>query len=93
VANEVFRILDNFNLPLASVSASDEKKDETMKSSTIWTSAYDTKNRVLYYHTQHNRRIRMVDMNKIDFETLTTTVRLPLDREKSQDIEDMTPRK
>ncbi len=92
-ANETFRILDNFNLPLAAVNATDEQRDETMKSSTIWTSVYDTKNRVLYYHTQHNRRVRKVDLNKIDFEALKETVRLPLDKEKSQDVEDITPKK
>jgi choloylglycine hydrolase len=54
---------------------------------------YDTKNRVLYYHTQNNRRVRMVDLKKIDFAKTGELVRLPLDKQKSQDIEDVTPRK
>ena len=93
--NEVLRILDGFNLPLAAVPPSDEKKDkdDTMQSSTIWTSVWDTKNRVLYYHTQHNRRLRKVEMSNIDFETLKETIRLPMDKEKTQDIEDITPKK
>ena len=62
-----------------------------MRSATIWTSASDTMNKILYYHTQHNRRVRMVDLKKIDFESLRKVVYLPLDKEKRQDIEDITP--
>ena len=53
----------------------------------------ETKNRVLYYHIQNNRRVRMVDLKKIDFAKTGELVRLPLDKQKSQDIEDVTPRK
>ena len=61
-----------------------------MRSSTIWTTGYDTKNLVMQYHTQHNRRVRQVDLKKIDFGA-EQVVRLSLDREKKQDIEDVTP--
>ncbi len=57
------------------------------------TTGDDTKNRVLYYHTQNNRRVRMVDLKKIDFSKTGELVRLPLDKQKSQGIEDVTPRK
>ena len=87
---ELFRILDNFNLPLGAAEGSGEARTGGMRSSTIWTTGYDTKNRVLYYHTQHNRRVRMVDLKKIDF-TKPGLVRMPLDKEKTQDIEDITP--
>jgi choloylglycine hydrolase len=89
---EVFRILDNFNVPLGAAEGSGHQQStEGMRSATIWTSVTDTKNRVLYYHTQHNRRVRMIDLKKIDFESLREVVHLPLDREKRQDIEDITP--
>ena len=89
---EVFRILDNFNVPLGAAEGSEHQQStEGMRSATIWTSVTDTKNRVLYYHTQHNRRVRMIDLKKIDFESLREVVHLPLDREKRQDIEDITP--
>jgi hypothetical protein len=42
-------------------------------------------------HTQHNRRVRKIDFHKIDFATHRELVRLPLDKEKKQDIEDVTP--
>jgi choloylglycine hydrolase len=45
----------------------------------------------LYYHTQHNRRVRTVDLSKIDFASLGEQVLIPLDKLKAQDIEDVTP--
>lgn len=90
---EMFRILDNFNLSVgASAEGSGESNPKGMRSSTIWTTVYDTKNLVLYYHTMNNRRVRQIDLNKLDFEA-TNIARIPLDREKSQDIDDVTPKR
>lgn len=89
---ELFRILDNFNLPLGSAEGSGDDQTKGMRSSTIWTTAYDTKNLVLYYHTAHNRRVRMVDLKKIDFGSSKEIQRMPMDRAAVQDIEDVTPR-
>jgi choloylglycine hydrolase len=88
---ELFRILDNFNVPLGAAEGEGEVKTKGMRSSTIWTTAYDTKNLVLRYHTQHNRRIRQVDLKKIDFTKARGLVRLPLDKEKNEDMEELTP--
>ena len=88
---ELFRILDNFNVPLGAAEGSGNAQTQGMRSSTIWTSGYDMKNRVMYYHTQHNRRVRKVDLNKIDFAAHREWVRSPLDKEKKQDFEDVTP--
>jgi choloylglycine hydrolase len=87
---EIFRILDNFNLTVGTAAAEggSELNQEGMRSSTIWTTAYDTKNLVLQYHTMHNRRVRQVDYQKIDFDA-KEIVRLPLDQVKSQDIEEL----
>jgi choloylglycine hydrolase len=89
---ELFRILDNFNVPLGSAEGSGDDKTLGMRSSTLWTTAYDTKNLVFYYHTAHNRRVRMVDLKKTDFSAGTKIRRMPLDRVPEQDIEDVTPR-
>jgi choloylglycine hydrolase len=88
---EIFRILDNFNLTVGTAAAEGggEVNQEGMRSSTIWTTAYDTKNLVMQYHTMHNRRVRQVDFSSIDF-TAKEIVRIPLDREKTQDIEHVT---
>jgi choloylglycine hydrolase len=88
---EAFRILDNFNVPLGAAEGSGLVDAEVgMRSATLWTSAVDTRNLVLYYHTQHNRRVRMVDLRKIDFGGLPGITYIPLDRVKAQDIEELT---
>jgi choloylglycine hydrolase len=93
---EVFRILDNFNLPLGSAEGpeADPELLKGMRSSTIWTAAADTRNLKYYYHTQHNRRVRMLDLTRIDFSPNKQGIQnLPLDKQKSQEIEDVTPRR
>jgi choloylglycine hydrolase len=86
---ELFRILDSFNVPLGAAEGSALGGDLSgMRSSTIWTSAADTRNLVYYYHTQHNRRVRAVELNDIDFGSLSPgALFFPLDKKKEQDIE------
>jgi choloylglycine hydrolase len=89
---EVFRILDGFNVPLGAAEGEESKANlKGLRSSTCWTTAYDTKNLVMQYHTMNNRRVRQVDLKKIDFSAKTELTRIPLDRDKTQDIEDVTP--
>jgi len=90
---EMFRILDNFNVPLGAAEGSDHGKDTAlMRSSTIWTVVYDTKNMVLYYHTQHNRRVRKVDIGEVEFGRLKGGIlAIPLDKTKAQDMEEVNP--
>jgi choloylglycine hydrolase len=89
--HEAFRILDNFNVPLGAAEGSGlTEATAGMRSATLWTSAVDTRTLRLYYHTQHNRRVRMLDLAKIDFGALPGIVHIPLDREKAQDIEELT---
>jgi len=92
---EVFRILDNFNLPLGAAEGSDNSNNlKGMRSSTIWTTAWDLQNHVLNYHTQHNRRVRALYLDKIDFSDIgNTIIHIPLDSPKKQDIENITPQK
>lgn len=88
---ELFRILDNFNLPLGSAEGSGEASTSGMRSATIWTSGYDTRNLIMQYHTMHNRRVRQIDLKKIDFASFSEPVRIALDHHKVQDIQDVTP--
>jgi len=92
---ELLRILDSFNLPLGSAEGSGEPASlKGMRSSTIWTTAWDLEKRILYFHTQHNRRVRKVDVSLLDFSGDSgTIIRLPLDKKKVQDVDDITPRK
>lgn len=59
---EFFRIMDNFNLTLASAEGPDARPEflKGMRSSTNWRTAADTSKLVYYYHTQYNQRVRMV---------------------------------
>ena len=91
---EVLRIMDNFNLPLGAAEGPDTNPEllEGMRSSTIWTTAADSQALKYYYHTQHNRQLRMVDLNKIDFTSNSAQIRhIVLDKDKNQSIEDVTP--
>jgi choloylglycine hydrolase len=90
---EAFRILDNFNVPLGAAEGSEEEGETAgMRSATIWTTVQDLKNRVIYYHTQHNRQVRKIDLKLMDFSAGTTLRMYPLDMEKQQNIKDRTPR-
>jgi choloylglycine hydrolase len=89
--NEAFRILDNFNIPLGAVVDRRKVNLEALPpGSTQWTVAVDLKNRIYYFHTMHNRRIRKLDLKGIDF-TKGGIRYLPLDKKHKQDIEDITP--
>jgi len=91
---ELFRILDNFNVPLGAAEGSSDAvaKLKGMRSSTIWTSAWSPAKKELFFHTQNNRRVRRVQMEKLDFSKPGIT-HLPMDKEKAQDMEDITPAK
>lgn len=93
---ELFRILDNFNLGIGSAEGSDEAHDSAneMRSATLWTTGWDTKKLVFYYHTQHNRRVRKLDIKAIDFSKIGEGItHIALDQKKEQDIQDITPSK
>ncbi len=86
---EAFRILDNFNVPLPVITKPTPGDDLTnMRSATQWTTVWDLANRVLYYTTQDNRRVRAIDVKTIDFSKIGNKMLvLPLDKKREQDIE------
>jgi choloylglycine hydrolase len=89
---ELFRILDNFNVGVGSAEGSDASHGgvNELRSATLWTSAWDTKNKILYYHTQHNRCVRKIDLEKIDFSAMgDSIIYIPLDKKKEQDVEEI----
>ncbi len=88
---EGFRILDNFNVPLGAAEGSEAKKaTQGMRSATLWTVLNDLGNLTVSYHTQHNRRVRQVRFEDIDFDSLNKILHIPLDKEKKEDIELLT---
>jgi choloylglycine hydrolase len=92
---EVFRILDNFNLPLGPDGAEGSgtgNDADIMRSSTIWTTAWNLTDLTLNFHTQHNRRVRSINVKEIDFSKIgDEIVHIKLDEKKEQDILDITP--
>jgi len=93
---EAFRILDNFQLPLgpdAAEGAGHGETNDLMRSSTIWTVAWNLEDLTLNYHTQHNRRVRRLSFDDIDFSKMgTEIVYIALDENKKQDIKEIKPK-
>lgn len=90
---ENFRILDNFNLPYGAGSAEgdgESNANDLMRSSTIWTSGWNLTDLTLNYHTQHNRRVRTLDLKSINFSKLgKEIIYIPLDKTKEQDFDEI----
>ena len=93
---EVFRILDNFNLPQGpdgGEGSGHGDSTDLMRSTTIWTTAWDLQDLTLNYHTQHNRRVRRVNVSAINFGHFSgKIVHVLMDDKKEQDIKDKTPK-
>lgn len=86
---EAFRILDSFNLPATQSEGSNGSAKTKLPAGTQYTVLNDTRNKIIYYHTMFNRRVRMVDLTKIDFgKGKMRTV--PLDEVRKEDVQDMS---
>lgn len=85
---ESFRILDSFNVGIGGGEGADININHTAKSTTVWTTAIDITNLKLYYHTQYNRRTRMIDLKKINFNHDEIIMR-PLDKKYDDDFEEI----
>jgi len=59
-----FHILNQFDIPKGSIR--DVQGNKTVSDTTQWTSASDLTNRRYFYHTYHDRSIRMVDFKDVD---------------------------
>ena len=89
---EQFRILDSFQLPLESDFKNLPKGLDPLKySSTLYTVSIDTKNMIVYYHTDDERAVRSVDLEKVDWDTFKESKSFPLRRGGEPRIEDVTP--
>jgi choloylglycine hydrolase len=90
---EVFRILDQFQLAVGAAEGSDHGSGgEELPASTQWTTAADTANLRYFYHTAWNRRLREIDLNAIDFAAAEVVVQRLDGDDRSEDVQDMTPR-
>ena len=80
-----FQILNNFDIPVG-VEFADGKVPADIPSATQWTSATDVRNRIIYYRTMWNSRIRSIDLRSIDFNKVKYRA-VPLDEAKQQPVE------
>lgn len=83
-----FHILNNFDIPVGSIR---DKNGKSMLYDTTWyTVAADTKNRRYYFHTNDNRRIRMI---KLLDTNLNGKDKITIPMKSQEDIQDLTPSK
>lgn len=85
---EVAHILHNFDIPKGLVREG-EYQGKIKAGQTQWSVIGDIHNRRYYYWTEHNRRMRMVDLSKLDFSGSKVQA-FPLDAVRQEDIEDRT---
>lgn len=83
---QALHILDNFDIPLGTVRSPGDKQVED--EITEWTTASDTKARRFYFHTHGNRRVRMIDLTKVNLDA-KKIVTVPMDQ--TPDVQDLTP--
>lgn len=82
---QCFQILNNFDIPVG-IEFAGGKVPADIPSATQWTSATDPSNRVIYYRTMRDSRIRSIDLKTIDFSRVTYRA-VALDNVKQQPIE------
>lgn len=77
-------MLDNFDIPRGLVR---EGASTDLVGYTQWSVIADTRHTIYYYWTMYDRRMRRVDLTKLDFNAGKVSA-VPLDRVRSEDIED-----
>lgn len=80
-----FQLLTNFDIPIG-IEFPEGKVTVDIPSATQWTSASDMCNRVIYYRTMYDSRIRSIDLKTIDFGTAAYRD-VPLDAVTQQPID------
>jgi choloylglycine hydrolase len=81
-------MLDNFNIPRGLVREGTSEQNYHL-GFTQWSVIGDTSHKVYYYWTMYDRRMRSVDLKKLNFDAKKVTS-FPLERVRTEDIEDRT---
>jgi choloylglycine hydrolase len=79
-------MLNNFDIPKGLVREG-ANADDYVLGYTQWSVIADTRHKVYYYWTMYDRRMRRVDLTKLDFNAKKVSG-FPLDRVRAEDIED-----
>ncbi len=72
--SHAFHILHNFDIPIG-VEFGEDERDQIpdLPSATQWTAASDLSNRRFFYTTMHDSAVKLVDLNRLDFEQPSET--------------------
>ena len=81
-------MLNNFDIPKGLVREGRSEEDYHL-GYTQWSVIGDTRHKVYYYWTMYDRRMRSIDLTKLDFNAQKVSS-FPLDRVRTEDIEDRT---
>jgi choloylglycine hydrolase len=84
--NAAATMLNNFDIPKGLVREGATANDYHL-GYTQWSVIADTSHKVYYYWTMYDRRMRSVDLAKLDFNA-TKVSSFPLDRVRTEDVED-----
>ncbi len=83
-ALQAFQILNNFDIPVG-IEFADGKVPADIPSATQWTSATDIQNRLFYFTSMYDRRIRVIDLKAIDFQKVAYR-NTPIDTGREQSV-------
>jgi len=83
---KAFHLLNQFDLPVGAIRNVENGK--TAVEYTNWTVASDLKHPRYYFHTYLNRRIKMVDLTKLDFDAKNLKIISMKEPESAQDVSD-----
>lgn len=91
---EFFNIMDSFNVPLPMVGGKENPKGfkPLCCTSTQYTVAFDSANKMMYYHTDDNRTVRFVNLGEIDYGSLKKIVTQPLRTQTGAIVDNVTPK-
>ncbi len=87
-ALQAFQILNNFDIPVG-IEFAEGKIPADIPSATQWTSATDLQNRLFYFTSMYNRRIRVIDLKTIDFGKVDYRA-IPIDDSREQTVTTVT---
>ncbi len=81
---QAFHLLNQFDLPLGAIRGVDNGK--TVNDYTNWTTAADLIHRHYYFHTYLDRRVKMIDFNKVDLDAKDLKIISMKEPETAQDV-------
>jgi choloylglycine hydrolase len=80
-------MLNNFDIPKGLIR--EGTQDNPILGYTQWSAIADTKHEVYYYWTAYNRRMRCIDLTKMNLNG-AKIITMPLDKVRVEDMQDLS---